>query len=317
MSDTPRILIVGAGAVGQVYGAHLARGGAEVGALVRPRYARAATAGFDLQPARDEPWRWVPTTVFTEPDEIVRQRWDQVWLCVSSPALRGAWLGSLLEAARDATIVSLQPGLDDRALLLERVPEERLVSGLIAYLAWLAPLPGQTGPKGMAYWFPPFAKSRFSGPEAAVDLAVDTLQRGGCPASRSRDVSRESAQGSAVLLTTIAALEVAGWTFRTWRGHPVSRLGAAAAREALAIAAAYHGARPGPIRWLAKRGPLALLSRLAPLAMPLPVETYLRVHFTKVGDQTREALRTWIAAGAARGLQTEALTRLLEQLPPA
>ena len=43
-----RVLIVGAGAVGQVYGHHLQRGGAEVTFLVKPRYETDARAGFTL-----------------------------------------------------------------------------------------------------------------------------------------------------------------------------------------------------------------------------------------------------------------------------
>ena len=45
-----RLLIVGAGAVGQVYGYHLQRGGASVAFLVRPAYAEACRGGLTLYP---------------------------------------------------------------------------------------------------------------------------------------------------------------------------------------------------------------------------------------------------------------------------
>jgi hypothetical protein len=50
--------------------------------------------------------------------------------------------------------------------------------------------------------------------------------------------------------------------------------------------------------------------RLASWAMPFDVETYLRVHFTKVGDQTRDFLRTYLALGRSGGQRTDALALL-------
>ena len=45
-----RVLIVGAGAVGQVYGWYLSRGGAEVSFYVKEKYLEDARAGFALYP---------------------------------------------------------------------------------------------------------------------------------------------------------------------------------------------------------------------------------------------------------------------------
>ena len=43
-----RALIVGAGAVGQVFGHHLAKAGAEVSFLVKPKYVAECERGFML-----------------------------------------------------------------------------------------------------------------------------------------------------------------------------------------------------------------------------------------------------------------------------
>ena len=43
-----KVLLLGAGAVGQVYAYHLALAGAEIGFKVRPKYVEETTAGFDL-----------------------------------------------------------------------------------------------------------------------------------------------------------------------------------------------------------------------------------------------------------------------------
>lgn len=310
-----RALIVGAGAVGQVYGGALAHGGYEVGCLVKPRYAREARAGFTLLPVQGDPWSWTPSVVLDAPVEVARVRWDQIWLCVSSTALRGPWLAELLAAAPEAVIVGMQPGLTDGAWLLEQVGPERLVSGLIGFSAWTAPLPGQQGPTGLGYWTPPLLKSRFSGPAPVTGELVDALRRGGLPAALSSDADRDGALGSAILLTTIAALEIAGWTFPAWRRDPISQVGAAAAREALSIAGAHHGVPVWHVQMIVRRRLLSLALRVASAASPMSLETFFRVHFSKVGDQTRAALDTWIAAGRAHGLATEALVALAAQMP--
>ena len=48
MSETPRVLLVGAGAVGQVYGKYLQAAGCEISFLVKEKYADEARRGFTL-----------------------------------------------------------------------------------------------------------------------------------------------------------------------------------------------------------------------------------------------------------------------------
>jgi len=311
----PRILLVGAGAVGQAYGFHLQRGGAEISFLVRPKYAEAARAGFTVhchngrhRGAHD----FRGYGVLTGPEEVADRRWDQVWLCVSSPALRGPWLEPLLAAVGDAAVVTLQPGLEDRRRLLEWVPEARLVSGLISLISYPAPLPGGDLPAGMAWWFPPLSPSPFSGPAGAVSSVVRALERGGCPAKRGARVYETVAFASGLMMPVIAALEVAGWSFRTLLRSPNRALATRGGRQASRIA------RPGYRRWLAwlVSGGLTLriLAFFAPRVVPFDLETYLRVHFSKVGDQTRGMLRLYCDRAQGAGQPHDALRTLLERL---
>ena len=94
------VLIVGAGAVGQVYGRHLALGGAHVHYFVREKYAEELRRGLAFYPLNGRKPRAsairmpvAPTDVLTRLDEVKAITWDQVYLCMSSPALRGPWLG--------------------------------------------------------------------------------------------------------------------------------------------------------------------------------------------------------------------------------
>jgi 2-dehydropantoate 2-reductase len=109
----------------------------------------------------------------------------------------------------------------------------------------------------------------------------------------------------------MAALERAGWSFRTLREPGRLALAARAAREALRVMA-HHEGRPAPWPLRLVNRPLAvrLALELAPRLLPLDIEAYLRLHFTKVGDQTRDFLHTYARLGRAAGLPTEALAQL-------
>ncbi len=88
----------------------------------------------------------------------------------------------------------------------------------------------------------------------------------------------------------------------------------AASREAIATAARYHGRTPPwALRLLGPRA-MRALTRLAPRATPFDLETYLRVHFTKVGDQTLHHLETLVRRGDEYGVTTDALATLRARL---
>jgi 2-dehydropantoate 2-reductase len=76
--------------------------------------------------------------------------------------------------------------------------------------------------------------------------------------------------------------------------------------------ARHHGRTAAPLPFQVAKRPLAvrLLLRLAPLLMPFPLEVYLRVHFTKVGGQTRDFMRSYTELGRGAGLPVGELARL-------
>jgi 2-dehydropantoate 2-reductase len=315
-----KALIVGAGAVGQVYGRHLALGGADVAFYVKPKYADECRRGFTMYKLRSTaPVRLDGCDIVTTPDEAAKQTWDQIYLAVSSPALRaGDWLGELGRATGDATVVKLQPGLHDRSFVSDRIASERIVDGQINFLSYHAPLPNETrfAEPGMAYWFFP-GGSPFSGPPARVDRVIAALRAGKFPAKRARDVSRAGAYPSAILCTFVLALEASGWSFRTMRSSGNARLGRRAGREAIGVVARELGASPPlPARMLARMFGF-VMTRLAPAIIPCDFETYLRVHFTKVGDQMRLGMANYVEVGRNSGLDIAALDELTRQLPPA
>jgi ketopantoate reductase len=313
-----RALVVGAGAVGQVYGYHLARGGAQVSFLVKPEHAPELEAGLTLYPLNRAPWRrgtpiaWREYGVVTGAAAVAAERWDEVYLAMSSTALRrGDWFAALARVIGGATLVLLQPGPEDRRFVARHLTDEQIVEGIITLISYRAPLADETRfPRpGVAYWFPPFANSPMSGARRASVLS--TLHAGGLPARAIADVGRVAAFPTALMMPLLAVLEQAGWSFSRLRAPDRLALAARAGQEALAVMARHRGqAAPRLLRLVARPLAVRLAMRLASWAMPFDVETYLRVHFTKVGDQTRDFLRTYLALGRSGGQRTDALALL-------
>ncbi len=275
------ILVVGAGAVGQVYGHHLHLGGARVAFFVRPKAAAACREGMTLYRLRRRGER-TPVTlhadaVHTNLAEVAKERWDQVWLCVPANALDEAWLASIAAAVGDALIVALPPGMDSEARIRRAFPGDRVVPALIGMMSYQAPLPGETVTRpGIAYHFPIGNPSTFGGARGAE--AAKVLTQGGCPAVAKRDVARTNAFGSAILMPNVAALELAGWSLATLRSGGRLALAARASREAIRVAAACLGVRAPLFVHLLRGVTLWVVWAVAPRAVPFELEAFFRCH---------------------------------------
>ncbi|MCG8312305.1 MAG: 2-dehydropantoate 2-reductase, partial [Pseudomonadales bacterium] len=140
-----RVLVVGAGAVGQVYGHFMQRGGASVSFFVKEKYQSRCEEGFSLYRCRRSGLggeeHYQADAVYTQYEEIAKQKFDHIWLAMPSNDLEGAWLGELKEAIGDTTLVMLQPDLEDRDYVLKYFPESQLVYGMINFISYQTPLP--------------------------------------------------------------------------------------------------------------------------------------------------------------------------------
>lgn len=312
-----RVLIVGAGAVGQVYARHLQRGGAHITFFVKPKYEESVRQGLVLHPLNGKRGvvRMSGYDVVTSVADVRGLDYDQVWLCVASNALQGAWLDELGAALPKATFVSLQPGLEERRALEQRLGAERLVHGLITFIAWQAPLPGESlSPPGIMYWLPPLSATPFSGARERVQPIVETLRRGGCPAKRVDDVAVMAAAGESLLQPLVAALEASDWSFAKLSRGPMLAVGVTGIRQTFAIASAYLGRKLPPLVHLARPSLVRLVIWLAPKVLPFDIERYMAYHFSKVGAQTRMLLASYIEQARAKQLPHDALDTLHARL---
>lgn len=296
-----KILLLGAGAVGQVYAYHLAAAGAEIGFKVRPKYVEETSAGFDLYElgithAPRGPAKLLPTHVLTTDEEVAAIDWDQVWLCVPSTSLQGDWFEGFAKAIGDATLVVFGHGPADHAFVEAHIPSSQIVNGMIGYIAYQGPLEDEkVGGEGMLYWLPPGSPSLFDGEDdARVSQVLGMLDAGGCNVKRASGIKHKSAFPTAVLMPFLVALELNDWNFaRVKKSDALSQASDATREAAEGIARDIDASAPAPIK-LQRPWMLKMLLGVGPCITPLPLETYLAYHFTKVGAQTRRNIDLYI-----------------------
>lgn len=320
----PQILLVGAGAVGQVYGYYLSQAGADVSFFTKEKYADDVRKGFHLyripkfRLSRKGELRdsicYEALQVLTRIEEVAARRWDQVYLCISASALRSGWLPEFARAlGSEVTLVLFQLGLEDREYAASHVPVERLVIGSVGFSSYAAPLPGEkaaAGP-GTAYWL---LSAAFSGLPKHTDAVVALLQRGGFPAKRVPDARAMAVVGETIAGMAVAALPIAGWSFSGLaRDHDLLRATCAAARQALAVAERTVHARVGVAVLLLRPFFLRWGLRIVPILSPFLIEPFFRFHFTKIGDQIVLALETYARRAHELGLPADAIEGLLAQ----
>ncbi|MEZ4462208.1 MAG: 2-dehydropantoate 2-reductase [bacterium] len=308
-----RILIVGAGAVGQVYGHHLAEAGCSVSVLVKPKYEEAAKEGYILHHhslRRSTVKKFKPDNVFTDVSKA-RGIWHEIWLCVPTPAIYEPWFDDFVRhMVGESTIVAFQPGLDEHDYLCARLGADRVVQGLIGMISYQAPLPGEHLQPGVAYYFPPLAPSSVGGPADRATPVVELLQKGGCPAALSEDAYEQQALGSSILNPMIVGLEIEDWSFDQFASSSTLALAVDAATEAAGIVEAKTRAKSWLLNKVRKPWVFKLAMPLARWLMPFPLETYLRYHFSKVRTQTARNVTQYLEYGGKLRVPIVSIRRL-------
>ncbi|MBL4656688.1 MAG: hypothetical protein JKX73_01720 [Flavobacteriales bacterium] len=320
------VLVIGAGATGQVFARHLQDGGANITFLVRDHhrgfFEKLGREGFPLYPLNKgrnpEPHYLRNFKVAYSSQSISNLYWDQVWFCVPSNALDTKWISEIAEVTGDASLIMLSPE-GKRRLEIESIYQDRVLNGYITFIAWQSPLEGEMidGPEGVAYWFPYKTKVPLRGPKERLKAVMQVLRLGKMPVTR--DSSKSSGGTpqliSSILMPLVAGLECADWSFKSFSKGKWGKVVSEAAFEAFQITSKKRGAFFEFLFWMIINPfTLSVGLRLAPMIMPFDFEKYMKFHFLKIRNQTKWILKGMLEDGEKKGIAIPNLTILSKRI---
>lgn len=313
-----KILIVGAGAVGLVYGSQFAEAGFDVNFLIKEKYADEMAKGAILyninrDKACQQPLHFRNYKTVIGWDQAANTPWDMIFLCISSVALhQGFDFDGLKSAIGNGTLVMLQPGPEDVALVKRHIPESQVVQGMITLASYHTPMPGETTAiPGTAYWMPPFVPTPFAGPVNRRSEVIQTFIKAKMPSKSTKDLRETSLFSTAFFMVFLTALEAAGWKFEALRKNAtlVEHMLKANNEAFTAISAKHDVTAPFWAKWISPWMVKSLL-KIAPHASPFDLEMFFQVHFTKVKAQTKLFVNSYIDNAKTTGQSAQQLVLL-------
>ncbi len=302
--------------MGQVFARHIHLAGSNVTFLARDERARSIRHGLVLyelnkRDARNTPIPFSSFDVLTQESQLDSHSWDQIYMCVPSDALSDSLLGWIQNYGGEATIIKLQPGLRDRELYAAHFEEVQLVTGMLSLISYQAPLNGEEVPEpGMAYWFPPMLPILFSGSAERVSDVIKVLKTGGLPARYHPDVERLVGYVLAVEAPLTAGIECAGWSIGEFRRSRWFEVAYGAIKEASEVVSHYRQTSRPAVMALLRPMTLRLAISLLPKQRPVPLELYLKHHFTKLHAQSQQHIDDYINVGMEYGRSVVSLKEL-------
>jgi hypothetical protein len=320
-----KILIVGCGAVGQVYALFLQKAGVELGLLDRPAVAEklAHSLGQGGLPLfqvtyrhRRDPieHRLAKFRVIADAAEARLFAPDQTWFTVPSPVYYTDWFKEFVRKVPSPRVACFAPE-GGRPEFIPEGSGERFVFGGTAFMAWQGgPEAGGGRAGGINFWRAPLGIPLAGAREACRDVG-QILKQAGFSFTVDKPESRAQACITAAMTTFTAGLELAGWSLAEFRGSPWRGRAAAACREAIlgqlpaagAIARALLGVPVlSAVFWF--------VSVFLPLLTPFDLKKYLRFHYTKTREQTLGLLELFAADAIGNKLPVEKIFPLLDAL---
>jgi hypothetical protein len=320
-----RILIVGCGAVGQVYALSLQRAGVELGLYDQPpivmtlKQAR-EQGGIPIYQVtarhrRNPIVHWLRDyQVVADLSESQQFKPDQIWFTTPSQVYYSEWFGDFLGKVPSKRVVCFIPEGKRPEFEREKNPNRMVYAGT-TFMAWQGDLEGSVGQaEGVHFWLPGLAIPIVGAEDACRELKR-LLRSGGFRVTVGRQDSRMQAVITAVMTVFVAGLELCGWSLKEIRRSPWLQRTARASREAvlsqLGEATIFWNARFGSSVIVVA---LLFVTMLGPMLFPFDFEEYLRFHYQKTRGQTLALLELFIKDGQGRMQPVEYIQGLLQDL---
>ncbi|MFT6338082.1 MAG: 2-dehydropantoate 2-reductase [Halioglobus sp.] len=317
------ILIVGAGSVGLVFGYYLAKAEFSVTFLIKKKYQPEFETGTYLYNLRKDkqlksPIHFKKFSTIISFDELNSKKWSQIYFCISSTALHAFDFTAFNTNIKgEPSIIKLQPGIEDLKLLQKKYPSERIIEGMISLISYPCPLPTEkVNQEGTAFWFPPLSSIPFSGEKKRQNEIIRTFKAAGISASSSKDVFIEGLFPSAFLAGFVSSLELAGWKFSELKKSKELLHGIKELNNEIfeVLEQQYSLKRPLIMQLINRIGIFRLLISIAPKLVPFDLETYLKVHYSKVRDQSLFHLNNYKDAGNKGGVSVKNIVKVINIL---
>ena len=238
-----KVLIVGGGAVGQVFGLHLQNAGVELGFYELPANAEKLKQALDQGGLplyqttffhRREPLvhHLKNFRVLTDIAESQSFHPDQIWFTVPSPVYYSSWFKEFLQQVPSERVVCFVPEGGRPEFFPDGV-EDRVVFGGTTFMAWQGgPQAGGGHPGGINYYRSPLGIP-LTGKAETCHSVAQLLKKAGFKVSIEQPGSDMQASVTAVMTAFVAGLELAGWSLKAYRKSPWLKQAAAACREAV------------------------------------------------------------------------------------
>ncbi len=320
-----KVLIVGCGAVGQVYGLALQKAGVTVGfldqsAVVKKLIQAQEQRGLLLfqvsHKHRNDPivYRLKDYRVIADAVESQHFEPDQIWFTTPSQVYYSDWFHDFLRQVPSKRVVCFSPEGSRPEFLTEGMGD-RVVFGGTTFMAWQGDLEGDGArSEGVNFWRPPLAIPLEGTRESCREVA-NLLKQAGFRITFGKPGSHSQASATAVLTAFVAGLELSGWSLRTYRKSPWLRCAAGAGRESVIGQLPRAGAFT---RALLSSPVLSacffLAALLLPLLFPFDLERYLKFHYTKTREQTVILLNVFMKDSIDCGVPVTNVQSLVKSL---
>ena len=323
-----KVLIVGCGAVGQVYGLALQKAGVTLGLLDQPAVAK------KLRQAREQgglplfqvshkhrndpiPYRLKDYHVIADAVESRHFVPDQIWFTTPSQVYYSDWFHDFLRQVPSKRVVCFSPEGSRPEFFTEELGD-RVIFGGTTFMAWQGDLGGGGGrSEGVNFWRSPLGIS-LTGTRDACHEVAQLLKPSGFKILVGKPGSHSQASVTAVMTAFVAGLELSGWSLRAYRKSPWLRCAAGACREAVIS----QLSRAGIFTRALLSSPVLsagffLATLFLPLLFPFDLEKYLKFHYTKTREQSIVLLNVFLKDGIHCGIKVTNIQSLIKGLQNA
>ena len=315
-----KVLILGAGAVGQVLGTHLRLSGCDVSFWVRPSQKEALESkGLTLHNVKTDTELHISAPqVLTAPE--AGEKYDAIFICVRSEQLDEALsqIQSAFDSLEDMVIIPIQPGRDDGLKVFRALSEAVVVpmspafsayleADRIEYLA-LKQTPTLVGP--------PYNETLH-----VRDEVVRLLQQGGIPTKGVNDLEADTRFVSVAIQCLVAALNLSDFSLKKLTHHKrLLNMTAQAIVEGVEITRQDLGFIPlkyKPLQMLTGEGLQAFLWSINRSKHAAFFEAMWKVHAEKIQTQSYHNLEELINLSLQQSKKPPLALTALNAMTPA